>query len=171
MFTSTIFATMDQLYKDWMNKAHSNKESIAKQMNGFKKKKPKNLDDLFHQQHHATFKKVDCLKCANCCKTTSPIFRDVDIRRIASHLRMSESNFIKNYLKIDEDNDYVLQQSPCHFLMHDNTCMIYEYRPLACREYPHTDRKNMSQIIDLTLRNVEICPAVADVLLQLNKSF
>lgn len=161
---------MDQSYKEWMNKANANKESIAKQMNQFKRKKPKNLDDIFHTQHHQVFRKIDCLKCANCCKTTSPIFRDVDIKRIASHLRMSETNFIKNYLKIDEDNDYVLQQSPCHFLLPDNTCMIYEHRPLACREYPHTDRKNMVQIIDLTLKNAEICPAVSQILLNINKT-
>lgn len=162
---------MDKQYKEWMNLASAKKESITKQMKGFKKKKPKNLDDLFHAQHRAVFKKTDCLKCANCCKTTSPIFRGVDIRRIAAHLRMPESEFIKKFLRIDEDNDYVLQQSPCHFLMGDNTCMIYENRPLACREYPHTDRKNMSQIIDLTLKNAEICPAVSNILTELNKSF
>lgn len=162
---------MDKHYKELLNLAAAKKESIDKQLKGFKKKKPKNLDDLFHTHHDAAFNKIDCLKCANCCKTTSPIFRDVDIRRIANHLRMSESEFIKKYLRIDEDNDYVLQQSPCHFLMGDNTCMIYENRPLACREYPHTNRKNMNQIMDLTLKNAEICPAVSNILIQLNKSF
>ncbi len=162
---------MDRQYREWMELALAKKESISRQMKAFKKKKPKNLDDLFHSQHRTVFKKTDCLKCANCCKTTSPIFRDVDIRRLSSHLRMPESEFIKKYLKIDEDNDYVLQQSPCHFLMPDNTCIVYEHRPLACREYPHTDRKNMSQIIDLTLKNAEICPAVSNILTELNKSF
>jgi Fe-S-cluster containining protein len=27
--------------------------------------------------------------------------------------------------------------------MDDNKCSIYEVRPKACREYPHTDRKNL----------------------------
>ncbi len=160
---------MEKLYRDWMDQAESKKEVLIKVMKNFKKKKPKNLDDLFHTQHTAVFSKTDCLKCANCCKTTSPIFRDVDIRRISNYVRMSEKDFIKKYLKIDEDNDYVLQQSPCHFLMNDNTCLIYEHRPLACREYPHTDRKNMSQILDLTLKNTEVCPAVSNILLQLSK--
>lgn len=162
---------MDNQYQDWMNVFASKKDAISKQMKVFKKKKPKNLDDLFHSHHQAVFRKTDCLKCANCCKTTSPIFRDIDIRRISAHMRLSESEFIKKFLKIDEDNDYVLQQSPCYFLMADNTCIIYENRPLACREYPHTDRKNMNQIIDLTLKNAEICPAVSNILLQINKSF
>jgi Fe-S-cluster containining protein len=33
-------------------------------------------------------------------------------------------------------------------------------RPKACREYPHTDRKHMHQIMDLTYRNTLVCPAV-----------
>ena len=106
---------------------------------------------------------MDCLTCANCCKTTSPIFRDADIRRIAKHLRIKESQLIQNYLKMDEESDYVLQKSPCTFLGADNKCDIYEVRPLACREYPHTDRKNMIQILELTVENTLICPAVARI--------
>ena len=64
---------------------------------------------------------------------------------------------------MDEEHDYVLQKSPCFFLGEDNKCSIYEDRPLACREYPHTDRKNMHQILNLTLKNVEICPAVVQI--------
>lgn len=160
---------MEKKHKEWMDEALAKKESISKQLKSFKKKKPKNLDVQFHSLHHSTFKKVDCLTCANCCKTTSPIFRPVDIKRISNHLRMTEAKFIQQYLKIDEDNDYVLQQSPCHFLLDDNTCSIYEHRPLACREYPHTDRKNMVQIMDLTLKNMEVCPAVASILIEINK--
>jgi Fe-S-cluster containining protein len=66
-------------------------------------------------------------------------------------------------LRLDEDSDYVLKQSPCTFLQDDNTCSIYEIRPLACREYPHTDRKNMHQILDLTEKNILICPAVSKI--------
>lgn len=127
------------------------------------KKKPKNLDEQFHKLHTQTFKKIDCLDCANCCKTTSPIFRDVDIKRISKALKVKESQFIQNYLKMDEESDYVLKQSPCAFLGSDNKCAIYDIRPLACREYPHTDRKNMHQILGITELNTLICPAVADI--------
>jgi Fe-S-cluster containining protein len=37
---------------------------------------------------------------------------------------------------------------------------VYQHRPTACREYPHTDRKRMHQILDLTMRNTAVCPAV-----------
>jgi uncharacterized protein len=120
----------------------------------------KQADDLFHTAHEEVFAQVNCLECANCCKTTSPIFRNVDIDRIAQHLGIRPSELTSKYLHIDEDGDWVLNQSPCVFLNDDNTCRVYEVRPKACREYPHTDRKHMSQIMDLTYRNTLVCPAV-----------
>ena len=128
-----------------------------------KKRKPAQLDAIFHTKHQAEFKKMDCLTCANCCKTTSPIFRDADIRRISKHLSLKESKLIQDLLVMDDEGDYVLRKSPCGFLSDDNTCSIYEVRPLACREYPHTDRKNMTQIMNLTFRNTLVCPAVAEM--------
>jgi Fe-S-cluster containining protein len=145
----------------YLDKAKAENQAIRKEFSKLKSKKPKDLDDQFHQRHNAVFKKIDCLDCANCCKTTSPIFRDVDIKRISKHLKMKESDLIKSYLKMDEEGDYVLLSSPCHFLGSDNKCDIYEVRPLACREYPHTDRKNMHQILGLTEKNTLVCPAVA----------
>ena len=150
-------------YQSDIDKAIINKKEIEKSLQRFKKKKPKFVDELFEDLHNKAFKSIDCLSCANCCKTTSPIFRDVDIKRIAKRFRVNEMQFISTYLRIDEDRDYVLKTSPCTFLGADNKCDIYEDRPLACREYPHTNRKNMSQILDLTLKNSEICPAVARI--------
>ena len=140
---------------------HATKKVFRK----MKQAKPNDLDQKFHKGHEAEFKKMDCLSCANCCKTTSPIFRDADIRRISKHLRIKEGKFISDYLKMDEDQDYVLKSSPCSFLDNDNTCSIYDVRPLACREYPHTDRKNMFQVLEITAENSLICPAVARIVL------
>lgn len=150
--------------------AKQHQKQNKKMVQGLLKGNRKKLDDVFHHEHNHVFKQIDCLSCANCCKTTSPIFRAVDIKRIAKRLKMSEHLFISSYLKIDEDQDYVLKQSPCFFLQSDNTCSIYEDRPLACREYPHTDRKNMYQILDLTLKNTEICPAVSRIFQKFTKS-
>ena len=140
---------------------HATKKVFRK----MKQAKPNDLDQKFHKGHEAEFKKMDCLSCANCCKTTSPIFRDADIRRISKHLRIKEGKFISDYLRMDEEQDYVLKSSPCSFLYNDNSCSIYDVRPLACREYPHTDRKNMFQVLEITAENSLICPAVARIVL------
>lgn len=150
----------DKTQLEW---AKQNEDDIKRNFRRLSKTKSRNLDDIFHSEHDSVFKKMDCLTCANCCKTTSPIFRDTDIRRISKFLKLKESQFINNFLKIDEDQDYVLKSSPCTFLGDDNYCNIYEVRPLACREYPHTDRKNMFQILDLTAQNSKICPAVSRI--------
>ena len=142
---------------------HATKKVFRK----MKQAKPNDLDQKFHKGHEAEFKKMDCLSCANCCKTTSPIFRDADIRRISKHLRIKEGKFISDYLRMDEEQDYVLKSSPCSFLDNDNTCSIYDVRPLACREYPHTDRKNMFQVLEITAENSLICPAVARIVLSI----
>lgn len=128
-----------------------------------KKKKPKNLDKIVHELHHEVFQEIDCLDCANCCKSISPTLYDKDVERLARHLKIKPSQFVESYLYVDDDGDYVFKQTPCPFLLPDNYCMVYESRPKACREYPHTDRKRFHQILNLTLKNTEVCPAVFDV--------
>lgn len=145
------------------------KKELRKMLNSLKKMNNSKLDEKFHSKHQQVFKNKDCLTCANCCKTTSPIFRNIDIERISKSLGIKSVNFFDTYLKVDEDNDYVLKSSPCSFLAEDNTCSIYDVRPLACREYPHTNRKNMYQILDLTAENMTICPAVAEITLHFIK--
>lgn len=136
-----------------------------------KKTKPRNLDEQFHQLHEETFEQIDCLDCANCCKTTSPIFIQTDIDRLAKTFRMKSSQFIDEYLHRDADGDYVLNTAPCPFLGTDNKCLVYEDRPKACREYPHTDRKNMLGILDLSLRNTLVCPAVFKIFYEIGKEY
>lgn len=150
--------------------AQSEKKTTKKYFNKLSRRKPVNLDQVVEQLHHEVFEEIDCLQCANCCKTTSPIFRDKDIERIAQHLGVKPSFLVENYLHMDEDGDYVLNSSPCVFLDDNNYCRVYEFRPKACREYPHTDRKNFHQILGLTLKNTMICPATLEVVRRLQQA-
>lgn len=75
---------------------------------------------------------------------------------------MKVSDFSNRYLQRDEDGDWILQSAPCSFLdLETNACSIYEVRPQACREFPHTDRKNMREILGITEQNAHLCPAVS----------
>src|SRR3954469_24599664 len=114
---------------DFNKKAQALKKENQAFYKKLKAKAPKNMDALFHTAHDEVFEHTDCLKCANCCKTTSPIFYQRDIERIAKALRMKPGDFIEKYLHIDEDKDYVLNSSPCPFLLEDNYCGIYDDRP------------------------------------------
>jgi Fe-S-cluster containining protein len=120
--------------------------------------------------HDEEFSKTDCLTCANCCKTTSPIFTDKDIERISKYLKLKVSDFTHQYLMRDSDDFMVLKSSPCTFLNEeDNMCSIYDVRPKACSEYPHTNRRKFIQIADLTIKNTEICPATYNIIEALKK--
>lgn len=142
------------------NRASENKKLIK----GLKRKPPRDLDSRFHHEHEKVFQEIDCLQCANCCKTTSPIISIHDLERLAKLERIKPKEFIDKYLRIDEEGDYVFKSTPCPFLDKNNHCSVYEHRPKACREYPHTNRKRMAQILDLTYRNSLVCPAVLEIL-------
>lgn len=122
------------------------------------------MDIVVHRLHEDISEKIDCLSCANCCRALGPAIYDKDIERMAKALRIKPSDVVASYLRMDEDGDYVFRSMPCPFLMPDNYCSIYESRPKACKEYPHTDRKNFEQIYKLTVKNTATCPVAYEVL-------
>jgi uncharacterized protein len=136
-----------KLYKNFLQRADKN--TVLKQ-----------LPDL----HEEAFSKIDCLQCANCCKTFSPRFKTPDIKRISKYLGMKESQFIETYLRVDEEGDYVVKSSPCSFLGADNYCSIYEERPSDCQRFPYTDEDVIIKRQPLTLKNSSFCPITYYVL-------
>lgn len=140
-------ADHQKLYKQYLNRADKNKVL-------------KLLPDL----HEEAFEKIDCLKCANCCKSYSPRFKSPDIKRIAKYLKMKEGDFINTYLFVDSEGDYVLKQKPCPFLGTDNYCNIYEERPSDCHRFPYTDEDVLIKKQALTQKNSSFCPIVYYVL-------
>ncbi len=98
----------------WME----NKKYFAK----LKSRQRKRLDIMMKEIHDEEFRHTDCLTCANCCKTTSPIFTEKDISRISKHLKMKEGRFIEQYLQRDDDDFMVLKSAPCTFL--DQTILV-----------------------------------------------
>lgn len=133
------------------------------------RKKIARMDQEIHQLHDEFSQSINCLECANCCRSLGPAIYDRDIERMAKALRMKEREVVDTYLRIDEDGDYVFKTMPCPFLMPDNYCSIYENRPKACREYPHTDRRKFEQIYKLTVTNTSTCPIAYEVLSELIK--
>ena len=61
-----------------------------------------------------------------------------------------------------KENFFGEYRESCPFLVNES-CSIYEVRPKACSEFPHTDRKKFQQISNLTLKNVAICPAAYNI--------
>lgn len=139
-------------------KAKLEKKETQRIFKSLKKRKPKVLDQQFHQAHEEVFSRIDCLSCANCCKTAGPRLLQSDIDRLAKHLRMKAGDFMDRYVRVDEDGDWVMKSLPCPFLGEDNYCSVYEARPKACKDYPHTDRNRIHQILSLTEKKCVLLP-------------
>ena len=151
----------EKLLQNWQKKS-GERQKLYKQYLARAKKNDvlKQLPDL----HEAAFERVDCLQCANCCKSFSPRFKTPDVKRISKSLQMRESDFIETYLRVDEEGDFVVKSSPCPFLGGDNYCSIYEDRPSDCHRFPYTDEDVFIKRPALTQKNSTFCPITYYVL-------
>jgi Fe-S-cluster containining protein len=158
-------------YDPILKTASRKKKEYSVFIGWLKKKRPADLDIRVKEFHDAAFDQIDCLKCANCCSSISPAMYDKDIDKIAKALKIKPSRVVEAYLFQDVENDWVFRQTPCPFLGNENLCSIYESRPLACKEYPHTNRPRFYQVLDLTLKNALVCPAVCMVIADLREYY
>ena len=151
----------EDILKNWERKSAENYKKYKQFLDRADKNKVlKALPDL----HEEAFEKIDCLKCANCCKHFSPRFKTPDVKRISRLLKMRESDFIEKYLRVDDDGDFVVNTKPCPFLGSDNYCSIYENRPSDCRRFPYSDEDVFIKRKELTLKNSSFCPITYFVL-------
>lgn len=147
----------EDLMDNWEKKSSENQKIYKRFLQ--RPDKNKVLKALPHL-HEEAFAKIDCLKCANCCRNYSPRFKTPDIKRISKHLKMKEGDFIETYLRLDEEGDYVANAKPCPFLGQDNYCGIYDNRPSDCVRFPYTDEDVIIKRPQLTIKNSSFCPIV-----------
>jgi len=152
----------DRMLQSWRENAERTDDSNFRFLHSLKMvSDPDRIDTLAGKLHEDVFSKIDCTRCANCCKTINPGFTDQDIARIAAHLGVSVEDFIEGYLEIDPiGGEYQTRETPCPFLGRDDRCTIYEVRPEGCRGFPHTDKKGFTQRIYGHSGNTLSCPAV-----------
>lgn len=159
----------NQLIEDWKRrkgKAEVENQEIVKRL---KRRQGKQLDVLADKIHDEVFEKIDCLDCAGCCTGIPPIVTKADVTRISKDFGMKPAEFEAKYLTVDEDGDTVMNTTPCPFLLADNKCMIYDIRPRACRQYPHTNYLDFSKNMRLHAPNANVCPAVFHILREIEK--
>lgn len=150
---------------DWHNKTKTLKQRDLKEIGKkLKKANSQQITTIANAEHDKVFARIDCLQCANCCKSIPPIVTKSDSSRIAKYLGIKVAEFESSYVRYDEDDDRVMNQSPCPFLESDNACSIYDVRPKACREYPHTDTLDFHNLIDIHVKNIMVCPAADQII-------
>lgn len=161
--------THQELFLEWQ-KHRSDAQGLAENIFEQKNLHGSLLDQMASDVHQQVFGVIDCTQCANCCKTTPPIILPADIKRIASFLKISPNQFKMKFTLTDIDGEMSFKKVPCVFLGENNLCQIYEVRPTACREYPHTDAPGFRRKKKLHLANASICPAVYHILVKIDSA-
>ena len=162
---------MDELIDQWKVQSKEQKDENNRFLkNVWTIPKAEFLPKL-QETHQEAFQKIDCLSCANCCKTTPAIITKGDASRIAKHMNIAPKQFIRQYVIEDINGDMMLNGVPCRFLNDDNSCSIYDVRPEACRRYPHTDEAEYPNRTSLNLANTIVCPAAYYIVERLKTQF
>ncbi len=120
------------------------------------------LDSIVHELYNQITEKIDCTKCANCCKQIKPVLSLNDIDRLSKSIGLPVQQFKKQFLKKDEDGDYTFNESTCPFLKR-NLCSQYDFRPNACRSFPHLHKQKFVFRLIQVINNYSICPIVFNV--------
>ena len=114
--------------------------------------------------HEEVFNEIDCVKCANCCKTAPPILESTDIGPLAKHKGISKKQFKKKYVLEDINGELTMNGVPCQFLEDSGECSVYDIRPKACRQFPHTDESGYPFRAKMNANNTIVCPAAFHIL-------
>jgi uncharacterized protein len=145
--------------KAFEKKVNINKTKMKRFLKRLENNKTKGLDFIAEKLEPEVWKEIDCLACANCCKTMSPTYTKEDITRISAHLQMTPAAFKEKWLYKADDGDWMNVKQPCQFLGSDNMCSIYEVRPYDCASFPHLTKKRMLQYVHVHEQNITYCPA------------
>lgn len=147
--------------RSFKQKARHQKLALKRFLSKVEKNPPEKLYSLMHALDKEVWKEIDCLSCANCCKTMTPTFTFKDIKRIAAYLNMSPAAFRKKWLTYEKrDKDWVNSKQPCQFLdLQTNKCTIYPVRPADCAGFPHFKKKQPDLYMHVHQQNITYCPA------------
>jgi len=146
--------------KKFKEKVRRHRRTFRLFLSRIQKNPPRDLDHLTIRLDKEVWHEVDCLSCANCCKTMSPTYNSKDLKRISAFLNMSVKDFKEKWLRKDNLGDWLNKSEPCQFLDLDtNMCSIYEVRPDDCAGFPHLTKKRMVEYMHVHKQNLEHCPA------------
>jgi Fe-S-cluster containining protein len=146
------------------------RKSLSAFLDKLDKVVPEDMPVIVEKADAIMWKKVNCMDCANCCKTMTPTFTKTDISRISAHLDMKPKEFVDRWLMKEEDSgDWVNKTQPCQFL-DGNKCSIYDVRPRDCAEFPHHNKKPFDLYNDTFKNNLIHCPATLDLVDRLKKT-
>lgn len=147
--------------RSFKQRVRHRKTALRRFLARLEKNPPKKLDQLTATTEREVWKEINCVTCANCCKTMTPTYTLKDMKRISAHFGMTVREFKEKWLHQERSSgDWMNRETPCQFLdLQTNMCTIYDVRPLDCAGFPHLPRKKMVEYMHVHKQNVEFCPA------------
>ena len=117
--------------RSFRQKAKDRKNSMRRFLTKLGREAPRGLDKKIAVLEKEVWQEIDCLTCANCCKTMTPTFTNTDMKRISAHLNMTVDAFQKKWGRNIPDD---------------------------CAGFPHLSKK-FKDYVHIHKQNVELCPA------------
>lgn len=158
-----------ELLHELPGRSQSRRNEFQGAVKRLKKKRSGDIEKIMAELHEQAFDEIDCLECGNCCRSLGPKIIERDLVRLGKAQKMSMADLCESYFKRDEDNDWVFKEIPCPFLGDDNYCFVYDDRPKACSDYPHTEGRQVRSQIGQLVTNASTCPAVFSILDELTR--
>jgi uncharacterized protein len=136
-----------------------------------KRNPSRNLQSIAIKAGSNVWDEIDCLSCANCCKTMTPTYTNADIKKIASYLQISGDEMKRRWLKKERGTgNWVNKATPCQFLdLGTNMCNVYEVRPADCAGFPHLTKKKFVEYLHVHQQNLDECPATFKMVERMNE--
>jgi Fe-S-cluster containining protein len=121
------------------------------------------IDAIVERHRQAVSGQIECTECGNCCKVFRPQLTRGDIHRLAKCLKITDEDFIAQYLiGYSDGTEYAFKITPCPFLV-DNACTVYPDRPDQCRLYPDLHSPGFVSRLSRAFSNCSVCPIVYNV--------
>lgn len=146
-------------YAAILERSRERADFVAKQMRYLSKFNVKNFDHIVAGFHDEVFAGIDCLACANCCRSHGPKMSEPEIRRACKAAGFEPKRFQAELLKRDEELGWMFDKPPCAFLGEDGACSIYDDRPRDCDSFPYTRERAMQRTLGRLAFVSTYCPA------------
>jgi len=128
-----------------------------------KGKDGKIIDRIVQRLHLEMIQEIDCTLCANCCSVLKARLHPEDIMVLARMENMTPNTYQDNYCEKSDFDEIFLKAIPCRYLA-EKSCSIFENRPIECKGYPNTQKKEFTTRLLGMISSYKVCPIVFNLM-------
>ncbi|MFM1999591.1 MAG: hypothetical protein RL204_1538 [Bacteroidota bacterium] len=95
----------------YRNRAYRKKKALTAFLKKLAKSNIKGLTKLTAAAEKATWEKINCQNCGNCCMTMTPTWKKSEVKKLATHLGMTYDEFYQKWLYTEESTGDIMNDS------------------------------------------------------------